>query len=64
MNLIRFIFAYLYRNKGIVKEKFEFSKTEFDNMFDEEGNYIPPIVEEPENEKEIIYRYIYKDDEE
>lgn len=62
--IIGLIFAYLYRNKGIVKEKFEFSKTEFDNMFDEEGNYIPPVVEEPENEKEIIYRYIYKDDEE
>ncbi|CAM1356640.1 MULTISPECIES: rhomboid family intramembrane serine protease [Tenacibaculum] len=59
------ILALLYRNKGIVKERFEFSKTEFDDMFDEDGNYVPPIVEEEEIElKEIKYRYIYKKEEE
>lgn len=56
-----FVFALLYRNKGIVKEKFEFSKTEFDTMFDEDGNYIPPVIEE---EIEVInYEQIYKEEE-
>ncbi|NVK09652.1 MAG: rhomboid family intramembrane serine protease [Tenacibaculum sp.] len=59
------ILALLYKNKGIVKEIFEFSKTEFDDMFDEDGNYVPPIIEEEEIElKEIKYRYIYKKEEE
>ncbi|GFD80324.1 rhomboid family intramembrane serine protease [Tenacibaculum sp. KUL118] len=58
------VLALLYKNKGIIKERFEFSKTEFDDMFDENGNYIPPIVEEVELElKEIKYRYIYKEEE-
>uniref|UniRef100_A0AB33L1M6 Peptidase S54 rhomboid domain-containing protein n=1 Tax=Tenacibaculum sp. Pbs-1 TaxID=3238748 RepID=A0AB33L1M6_9FLAO len=58
------VLALLYKNKGIIKERFEFSKTEFDDMFDENGNYIPPIVEEAELElKEIKYRYIYKEEE-
>lgn len=42
------LFAVLYRNKGIVKEKYEFSKTEFDDMFDEDGNYVPPVIIEEE----------------
>ncbi len=64
------VFSYLYKDIGIVKEKFEFSKTEFDDMFDENGNYTPPIETEKEDEeetppfKEITYRYIYKDKEE
>lgn len=58
-----FVFAVLYRKRGIVKEKFEFSKTEFDTMFDENGNYIPPIVEEESELEEINYRYIYKEEE-
>lgn len=58
------VLALIYKNKGIIKERFEFSKTEFDDMFDENGNYIPPIVEEAELElKEIKYRYIYKEEE-
>lgn len=58
------VLALLYKNEGIIKERFEFSKTEFDDMFDENGNYIPPIVEEAELElKEIKYRYIYKEEE-
>jgi membrane associated rhomboid family serine protease len=60
-----FALSLLYRKKGIVREKFQFSKTEFDDMFDEDGNYAPPIVEEEEVElKEIKYRYIYKKEEE
>ncbi len=43
------LFAFLYRRIGIVKEDFEFSETEFDLMFDEEGNLIkneedPPLT--------------------
>ncbi|MCH3880848.1 MULTISPECIES: rhomboid family intramembrane serine protease [Tenacibaculum] len=34
------IFAFLYKGKGIVKEEFQFTQTEFDEMFDEEGNLI------------------------
>ncbi|MCH3884278.1 rhomboid family intramembrane serine protease [Tenacibaculum aquimarinum] len=34
------IFAFLYKDKGIVKEEFQFTQTEFDEMFDEEGNLI------------------------
>ncbi|WP_417785537.1 rhomboid family intramembrane serine protease [Tenacibaculum sp.] len=60
-----FALSLLYRKKGIIREKFQFSKTEFDDMFDEDGNYSPPIVEEEEVElKEIKYRYIYKKEEE
>lgn len=40
------VLAIIYRKQGMVKEKFVFTKTEFDDMFDEEGNYIPPPVEE------------------
>lgn len=46
--IVGLIFAVIYRKKGIVKKKFEFSKTEFDDMFDEEGNYVPPVIEEIE----------------
>lgn len=45
------VFAMLYRKKGMVREKFEFSRNEFDDMFDEEGNFVPPPIptnEEPE----------------
>lgn len=59
-----FTLSLLYRKKGIVREKFEFSKTEFDNMFDEDGNYAPPVVEEEVELQEIKYRYIYKKEEE
>ncbi|SNR17093.1 rhomboid family intramembrane serine protease [Tenacibaculum jejuense] len=65
--IVGLFFAYRYRNIGIVKEAFVFSKTEFDDMFDEEGNYNPPPPDEEieaheESEiKEITYRYIYVD---
>lgn len=63
-------FAIVYRKKGIVREKYVFSKSTFDDMFDEEGNYSPPVLEEEDIEgieenktvgiNEISYRYIYK----
>lgn len=58
-----FILAIFYKTKGITKKKFEFSKTEFDDMFDENGNYMPPIIEDELDAKELNYIYIYKEDE-
>ena len=34
------IFAYFFRKKGIVKEEYQFTETDFDRMFDENGNLI------------------------
>ncbi len=63
--IVGLVLAYFFRKRGIVKEKFVFSKTEFDEMFDEQGNYIPPAEEETEVEEEILYyRYVHKDEEE
>jgi membrane associated rhomboid family serine protease len=39
------ICAIAYRNKGIVKEEHQFTETEFDLLFDENGNFSPPIIE-------------------
>jgi membrane associated rhomboid family serine protease len=49
--LVGLFFALIYRNKGIVKEKFEFPETEFDLLFDDDGNFNPPteVEEELEN---------------
>ena len=44
--LVGFFYAYLYRKKGIVREQFQFSETEFDLLFDDHGNFSPPKVEE------------------
>jgi membrane associated rhomboid family serine protease len=44
--LIGLCFAVFYRNKGLTKEEHEFSKTAFDLLFDENGNYAPPEIEE------------------
>ena len=41
-----FFFAFIKRNKGIVKKKHEFTKTELDLLFDENGNFSPPKIEE------------------
>ncbi|WGH75418.1 rhomboid family intramembrane serine protease [Tenacibaculum tangerinum] len=61
--LTGFALALFYRKKGIVQEKFEFSQTAFDTMFDDEGNYIPPVLEEEIELQEIKYNYIYKEEE-
>jgi membrane associated rhomboid family serine protease len=44
--LIGLFFAVFYRNKGLTKKEHEFSKTAFDLLFDENGNYAPPEIEE------------------
>ena len=48
---VGFIFAFIYRNKGIVKQPHQFTKTEFDLLFDENGNFSPPNNEEILNEE-------------
>ena len=44
--LVGIIFSYVYRNLGMVQEKYEFKETEFDLLFDEDGNFNPPVLEE------------------
>ena len=39
--LMGLLFSILFRKKGIVKEQYQFSETEFDLLFDEEGNFSP-----------------------
>lgn len=36
--LVGLLFSYIYKSIGIVKEEYQFSKTAFDDFFDEEGN--------------------------
>lgn len=43
--LVGFLFSILFRKKGIVKEDHQFSTTEFDLLFDEQGNFSPPEIE-------------------
>jgi membrane associated rhomboid family serine protease len=49
--LVGFVFAILYRNKGIIKKEHQFTQTEFDLLFDENGNFSPPGIEEKLNEE-------------
>lgn len=49
--IVGLVFALIYKNKGIVKEKYQFTETEFDLLFDEDGNFNPPQPKE-ENEEE------------
>ena len=44
--LMGLLFSILFRKKGIVKEKYQFSETEFDLLFDENGNFTPSKEEE------------------
>ena len=46
------VFSILLRKKGIVKEQYQFSETEFDSLFDENGNFSPSKVEEKTQEKD------------
>ena len=51
--LVGMCFAVVYRKKGIVKEEFLFTQTPFDALFDEDGNFNPPELEEtPTQESE------------
>ena len=44
--LIGLLFSILFRKKGIIKEHYQFSETEFDLLFDENGNFTPSRDEE------------------
>lgn len=46
--LIGLIFAFVFKQKGIVKEQYEFKQTEFDLLFDDDGNFNPPQEEREE----------------
>jgi len=48
--VIGLTFAFLYRKKGIVRKQYQFSKTNFDLLFDENGNLI--VTEEEEENKD------------
>jgi hypothetical protein len=49
--LVGLLLAIVNRNKGIVKKEHQFSRTEFDLLFDENGNFSPPVI--IENEKSV-----------
>ena len=44
--VVGLLLAILNRKKGIVQEEHQFSTTEFDLLFDEDGNFSPPTIEE------------------
>lgn len=44
--IVGLIFAIFYRKKGLVKQEYQFSKTEFDTYFDEYGNLKEDINDE------------------
>jgi membrane associated rhomboid family serine protease len=45
--LVGFVFAFIFRKTGPQPEKFVFSHNpEFDDMFDEHGNFVPPTENE------------------
>ena len=44
--VVGLVFAFLYKNKGIKKTEPYFEETAFDLLFDENGNFSPPKVEE------------------
>jgi membrane associated rhomboid family serine protease len=48
--LVGLLLAIVHRKKGIVKKEHQFSRTEFDLLFDENGNFSPPeFTENREN---------------
>ena len=47
--LTGFLFAFMFRKKGIVKKEHQFTETEFDLLFDENGNFSPPKIEEEQD---------------
>ena len=48
--LMGLLLSLFYRKKGIVKNEYQFIETDFDLMFDQNGNFAPPTVEEEESE--------------
>ena len=50
--VVGLIFAFMFKQKGIVKEEYEFKQTDFDLLFDDHGNFNPPKEESQEIEEE------------
>lgn len=50
--LIGLIFAIVYRKNGLTKQEHQFSKTDFDLLFDEYGNFNPPNLDDDLEKKE------------
>ncbi len=50
--LVGLFFAFVFKQKGIVKEQYEFKQTEFDLFFDEDGNFNPTKIEEELSEED------------
>ena len=48
--IIGLLLSFIYKNKGITLEEYEFSTNEFDTLFDEKGN----LIEDKEENKETI----------
>ena len=48
--IVGLLFSFFYRKKGIIKEQYQFSKSEFDLLFDENGNFSASKIEEEPNE--------------
>lgn len=58
--LVGLLFAFLYKKQGIVKEEFQFTKTAFDDMFDEDGNLIQQEetnISDSDDTLNITYHY-------
>jgi len=51
--LVGFIFAVFYRKIGITKKEYQFSTTDFDLLFDENGNFSPPKIEQEVEEGQV-----------
>lgn len=47
------LLAYRFRSTGLVKQDYQFTETEFDTYFDEEGNFNPPEIEDSNDETTI-----------
>lgn len=50
--IVGLAFAIFYKNIGPQAQKYEYTTTEFDTFFDEDGNFSPPIPEVKEEEEE------------
>ncbi|UMB55256.1 rhomboid family intramembrane serine protease [Lutibacter sp. A64] len=58
--LVGLIFSYFFRKQGPQPEKFQFTENkDFENLFDEHGNYNPP-EEEPVTDEKLTVNYEYK----
>lgn len=55
--IVGFAFAIYYKNTGPQAQKYEYTVTEFDTYFDEDGNFVPPIPDTTEEESSTSTTY-------